>query len=141
MFPISEMIIPAGPLVSLLTRSRSLLCRIVVFLLSPGPEEECMVSLEMRNIMTVDSFSAVISIKALEYRSKNAGWFRLITSARGQETSNVCITLLPHQKLFHLCRVKSDAGAVFHHKPHRRMRSSPRVSRSMIKACVSRCCI
>ena len=48
-----------------------------------------MVSLEMRNIMTVDSFSAVILIKALEYRSKKAVWFRLITSARGQETSNV----------------------------------------------------
>jgi hypothetical protein len=59
------------------------------FLLSPGPVEECMVSMEMRNTMTVDSFSAVILIRAFEYRSWKAGWFGLITPAGRREISNV----------------------------------------------------
>jgi len=48
-----------------------------------------MASMEMRNTMTVDSFSAVILIRAFEYRSWKAVWVRLITSARGQEISTV----------------------------------------------------
>jgi hypothetical protein len=48
-----------------------------------------MVSMEMRNIMMVNSFSEVILIRAFEYRSWKAAWFRLITPARGQEISNV----------------------------------------------------